>query len=92
MNVKPKPKYSKDNMPIGSTSSPADTKPHVICGCRVSLTHFDAEDGYPVHREGVVVADLEQWFFKPNVNVKLDDGQTVYDYPKRCCVVLGNHI
>ena len=69
-----------------------DAKPPVICGCRVRLTHIDAEEGYTVEREGVVVTDLEPMFFKPNVNVKLDNGQTVYDYPKRCCVVLGNHI
>lgn len=30
MNVKPKPKHSKEPQPIAAMSSPADTKPHVV--------------------------------------------------------------
>ncbi len=48
-----------------TTSRQLFAKLPVICGCRVRLTHIDAEEGYTVDREGVVVTDLEPMFFKP---------------------------
>jgi hypothetical protein len=52
-------------------------------GCKVQITLLDAEEGFPFATEGVITFDYEELYFRKEVRVRLDNGQSV-DVPKWC--------
>lgn len=73
-----------------ATQTDADT---VLCvGCRVRLTRFDAEEGFPVVNTGVVSFDWEEKYYRKQIDVKLDNGEIVSMIPKWSVEVIGNHV
>lgn len=65
-----------------TTEPPADAKPVLCVGCRVRLTRFDAEEGFPVVNTGVVSFDWEENYYRKQIDVKLDNGEIVSMIPK----------
>ena len=77
------------NVETGNTAqTDANT---VLCGCRVRLIIFDAEEGFPVVNTGVVSFDWEENYYRKQIDVKLDNGKIVSMIPKWSVEVIGNH-
>lgn len=71
--------------------TPADAKPVLCVGCRVRLTRFDADEGFPVVNTGIVSFDWEENYYRKQIDVKLDNGEIVSMIPKWSVEVIGNH-
>ena len=79
----------QENINLNETH--ADAKPVLCVGCRVILTKFDAEEGFPTSKYGTVIFDNEENYYRKTINVKMDSGETCYSVPKWSVGVLGNH-
>jgi len=72
------------------TKDNTTTKPALCVGCRVILTKFDPEEGFPTSKYGTVIFDNEENYYRKTINVKMDSGETCYSVPKWSAGVLGN--
>lgn len=68
-----------------------NVKTDVNCGCLVEVSLMDGEEGFAKTMTGKVIYDYEESYYQRNVDVKLENGRTIYRVPKWLCrIVKGN--
>jgi len=86
-----KTKFDMENNTLINHENGNDANRLLCVGCRVRLTRFDAEEGFPVVNTGVVSFDWEENYYRKQIDVKLDNGEIVSMIPKWSVEVIGNH-
>ena len=86
-----KTKFDMENKTSTNHENGNDANRLLCVGCRVRLTRFDAEEGFPVVNTGVVSFDWEENYYRKQIDVKLDNGEIVSMIPKWSVEVIGNH-
>ena len=90
-NFNLKTKFDMENKTSTNHENGNDANRLLCVGCRVRLTRFDAEEGFPVVNTGVVSFDWEENYYRKQIDVKLDNGEIVSMIPKWSVEVIGNH-